>query len=396
MDFLTSIGILLLCGLLLGSICKRLHLPSLVGMLIVGIVLSPYALNLLSPDLLNISADIRQLTLIIILTRAGLSFDFDELKKNGRSAIMLCFVPALFEIIGYIVFGSWLLDMNVKDAAIMGCVMAAVSPAVIVPRMLKLKEEGYGTNKGIPQMIMAGASADDIFVIILFTSLMALPTTQGFDLNILWKIPCSVILGVGVGLLFGWIFAKLFKKVHIRDSVKVVLLICFSILFISLQNLVEEAVPFSGLLAVIAMSAMLYRNHGVCAKRLSVKYNKLWLVAEVFLFVLVGAEVDVRFALQAGAMIIAVMALAILFRLLGVWICVLGTKLNHKERLCCVIASRPKATVQAAIGAIPLSLGLACGQTVLTAAVLAILMTAPIGAFLIDIFYKKLLDHCSL
>ena len=396
MDFLTSIGILLLCGLLLGSICKRLHLPSLVGMLIVGIVLSPYALNLLSPDLLNISSDIRQMALIIILTRAGLSFDFDELKKNGRSAIMLCFVPALFEIIGYIVFGSWLLDMNVKDAAIMGCVMAAVSPAVIVPRMLKLKEEGYGTNKGIPQMIMAGASADDIFVIILFTSLMALPTTQGFDLNILWKIPCSVILGVGVGLLFGWIFAKLFKKVHIRDSVKVVLLICFSILFISIQNLVEEVVPFSGLLAVIAMSAMLYRNHGVCAKRLSVKYNKLWLVAEVFLFVLVGAEVDVRFALQAGAMIIAVMALAILFRLLGVWICVLGTKLNYKERLFCVIAYMPKATVQAAIGAIPLSLGLACGQTVLTAAVLAILMTAPIGAFLIDIFYKKLLDHCSL
>ena len=396
MDFLTSIGILLLCGLLLGSICKRLHLPSLVGMLIVGIVLSPYALNLLSPDLQNISADIRQLALIIILTRAGLSFDFDELKKNGRSAIMLCFVPALFEIIGYIVFGSWLLDMNVKDAAVMGCVMAAVSPAVIVPRMLKLKEEGYGTNKGIPQMIMAGASADDIFVIILFTSLMALPTTQGFDLNILWKIPCSVILGVGVGLLFGWVFAKLFKKVHIRDSVKVVLLICFSILFISLQNLVEEVVPFSGLLAVIAMSAMLYRNHGVCAKRLSVKYNKLWLVAEVFLFVLVGAEVDVRFALQAGAMIIAVMALAILFRLLGVWICVLGTKLNHKERLFCVIAYMPKATVQAAIGAIPLSLGLACGQTVLTAAVLAILITAPIGAFSIDIFYKKLLDHCSL
>ena len=201
MDFLTSIGVLLLCGLLLGSICKRIHLPSLVGMLVVGIVLSPYALNLLSPDLLTISADIRQLALIIILTRAGLSFDFAELKKNGRSATMLCFVPALFEIVGYLVFGTWLLDMSVKDAAIMGCVMAAVSPAVIVPRMLKLKEEGYGTNKGIPQMIMAGASADDIFVIILFTSLMALPTGQGFDLGILWKIPCFIILGIGVGLL---------------------------------------------------------------------------------------------------------------------------------------------------------------------------------------------------
>ena len=391
MDFLTSIGVLLLCGLLLGSICKRLHLPSLVGMLIVGIVLSPYALNLLSPELLNISADIRQLALIIILTRAGLSFDLDELKKNGRIAIMLCFVPALFEIVGYIVFGSWLLDIPWKDAAIMGCVMAAVSPAVIVPRMLKLKEEGYGTNKGIPQMIMAGASADDIFVIVLFTSLIALPSEKGFDLGILWKIPCSFVLGIGAGLLFGWLFARFFKKVHIRDSIKVIILICFSIFFISVENLIENAIPFSGLLAVIAMSATLYRNHGACAKRLSVKYNKLWLVAEIFLFVLVGAEVDVRFALQAGAMIIAVMALAMIFRLVGVWLCVIGTKLTAKERLFCTIAYMPKATVQAAIGAIPLSMGLACGQTVLTAAVLAILITAPAGAFLIDMLYKKLL-----
>ena len=395
MDFLTSIGILLLCGLLLGSICKRLHLPSLVGMLIVGIILSPYALNLLSPDLLTISADIRQLALIIILTRAGLSFDLAELKKNGRSAIMLCFVPALFEIIGYVVFGMWLLGISFKDSAIMGCVMAAVSPAVIVPRMLKLKEEGYGTNKGIPQMIMAGASADDIFVIILFTSLIALPSGKGFDLGIFWKLPCSIVLGVGVGLLFGWLFSIFFKRVHIRDSIKVVILICFSILFITLQNLIEKAVPFSGLLAVISMSAMLYRNHNACAKRLSVKYNKLWLVAEIFLFVLVGTEVDVRFAIQAGAMILLIMALAMIFRLLGVSLCVLGTKLNYKERLFCMIAYLPKATVQAAIGAIPLSMGLACGQIVLTAAVLAILITAPIGAFLIDIFCKKLLDNSA-
>ena len=360
-------------------------------MLIVGIVLSPYALNLLSPELLNISADIRQLALIIILTRAGLSFDLAELKKNGRSAIMLCFVPALFEIVGYVVFGLWLLDIPWNDAAIMGCVMAAVSPAVIVPRMLKLKEEGYGTNKGIPQMIMAGASADDIFVIVLFTSLIALPSEKGFDLGILWKVPCSIVLGIGAGLLFGWLFARFFKKVHIRDSIKVIILICFSIFFISVENLIENAIPFSGLLAVIAMSAMLYRNHGACAKRLSVKYNKLWLVAEIFLFVLVGAEVDVRFALQAGAMIIAVMALAMIFRLVGVWLCVIGTKLTAKERLFCMIAYMPKATVQAAIGAIPLSMGLACGQTVLTAAVLAILITAPVGAFLIDMLYKKLL-----
>lgn len=391
MDFLTSIGVLLLCGLLLGSICKRLHLPSLVGMLIVGIVLSPYALNLLSPELLNISADLRQTSLIIILTRAGLSFDFNELKKNGRSAIMLCFVPALFEIAGYMIFGSLLLSLSIHDAAIMGCVMAAVSPAVIVPRMLSLKEEGYGTNKGIPQMIMAGASADDIFVIVLFSSLIALPKGSGFDLAILWKIPCSIVLGVGVGLLFGLLFAAFFKKMHLRDSIKVVILICFSILFITCQNLIEDTVPFSGLLAVIAMSAMLYKNHPLCAKRLSVKYSKLWLMAEIFLFVLVGAEVDVRFAVKAGAMILAVMAVAIIFRLVGVWLCVVGTKLSTKERLFCMIAYIPKATVQAAIGAIPLSMGLDCGQTILTAAVLCILITAPVGAFLIDNLHGRLL-----
>ena len=392
MDFLTSIGVLLLCGLLLGSICKRLHLPSLVGMLIVGIVLSPYALDLLSPDLLRISSDLRQLALIIILTRAGLSFDFLELKKNGRSAIMLCFVPALLEIIGYILLGTRLLNVSFRDAAILGSVMAAVSPAVIVPRMLKLKEDGYGTSKGIPQMIMAGASTDDIFVIVLFTSLMALPSEKSIDLGILWKIPCSIFLGIGIGLLFGWLFAKLFKKVHIRDSVKIIVLICFSILFVSFQNLVDATVPFSGLLAVISMSAMLYRSHEVCAKRLSVKYNKLWLVAEIFLFVLVGAAVDLHFALQAGVMILAVMGLSMIFRLAGVWLCLLGTKLNYKERLFCMISYLPKATVQAAIGAIPLSMGLSCGQTILTAAVISILTTAPIGAFLIDLLYDKLLN----
>lgn len=391
MDFTTSIGVLLLCGLLLGSICSKLRLPSLVGMLIVGIVLSPYALNLLSPELLDISADLRQLALIIILTRAGLSFDLNELKKNGRSAILFCFVPALCEIVGYVIFGNWLLGLSVKDSAIMGCVMAAVSPAVIVPRMLKLKEQGYGTDKGVPQMIMAGASADDIFVIVLFTSLITLPSDKGFDLGILWKTPCSIVTGIGVGLLFGWLFAKFFQKVHIRDSIKVVLLICFSIFFVSVEDLIAHIVPFSGLLAVIAMCAMLYKNHPVCAKRLSLKYNKLWIVAEIFLFVLVGAAVDVQYALKSGAVILAVMALAMLLRLLGVWLCVLGTRLNAKERLFCMIAYIPKATAQAAIGAIPLTMGLACGQIILTAAVISILVTAPIGAFLIDVLYKKLL-----
>lgn len=240
-------------------------------------------------------------------------------------------------------------------------------------------------------MIMTGASADDIFVIVLFSSLIALPSGSGFDYSVLWKIPFSILTGIGVGLLLGWFFSLLFKRLHIRDSIKVVILLCCSIFCVSLENLMENTVPFSGLVAVIAMSAMLYRQHAVCAKRLSVKYAKLWIVAEVFLFVLVGTAVDVRFAIQAGAMILAVMVIAMIFRLLGVGLCVLGTKLNRKERLFCMIAYIPKATVQAAIGAIPLTLGLGCGQTVLTGAVLAILITAPIGAFLIDILYKKML-----
>ena len=375
MDFLTSIGVLLLSGMALGAICKRLCLPSLVGMLLIGIILSANALNLLSPDLLVLSPD--------------------ELKKNGRSAIMLCFVPALFEILGYIAFGTWLLGMSVKESAIMGCALAAVSPAVIVPRMLKLKEEGYGTDKGIPQMVMAGASADDIFVIVLFSSLMALPIDRGFDFTIIWKIPCSIVLGVGVGLIFGMLFSRFIKKIHLRDSIKVILMMCISILFISLQNYIERWVPFSGLLAIIAMSAMLCRECSLVSKRLSAKYSKLWLAFEIFLFVLVGAEVDVRFALAAGSRILLVMSLAMAFRLLGVYICVLKTELNRNERLFCLIAYIPKATVQAAIGAIPLSRGLSCGQTVLTAAVLSILITAPIGAFLIDSMHQRLLNKQS-
>lgn len=391
MEFLTSIGIILLCGLLLGSICNKIKLPPLLGMLIVGIILGPYVLNLISPQVLNISADLRQLALIIVLTRAGLSFNIKELKKNGRSAIMLCFVPALMEIIGYIIFGILLLKIDWNEAAILGCVMAAVSPAVIVPRMLKIKEQGYGTDKGIPQMILMGASADDVFVIILFTAFLWMPGGSGFDFNILWQTPVSMILGIGLGLLIGWLFALVVKRFHIRDTIKIIILLCFSFFFISIENHITEYVPLSGLLAVIAMSGMLFAKHKDCAERLSVRYNKLWLVAEILLFVLVGATVDISFAVESGGMIIAVIALALLFRVIGVYICVIGTKLNQKERLFCSVAYMPKATVQAAIGAIPLTVGLACGQIVLTAAVLAILITAPLGAFLIDLLYKKLL-----
>lgn len=391
MEFLTSIGIILLCGLLLGSICKKIKLPPLLGMLTVGIILGPYVLNFMSPQVLNISADLRQLSLIVVLTRAGLSFNLNELKKNGRSAIMLCFVPAVMEIIGCIVFGILLLKINWNEAAILGCVLAAVSPAVIVPRMLKLKEQGYGTDKGIPQMILTGASADDVFVIILFTAFLGMSGGSGFDYSILWRTPVSMILGIVSGLFIGWLFSWFVKRFHIRDTIKIIILLCFSFFFVSIENHMSEYVPFSGLLAVIAMSAMLFAKNKDCAERLSVRYNKLWVVAEILLFVLVGATVDISFAVRSSGMIIAVMALALVFRIIGVYICLIGTKLNIKERLFCAIAYIPKATVQAAIGAIPLTVGLACGQIVLTAAVVAILITAPIGAFLIDISYKKLL-----
>ncbi len=391
MSFLTSLGIILLSGLLLGSVCAKIRLPPLLGMLVVGIVLGPYVLDLISPQILNISADLRQLALIIILTRAGLSFDFGELKKNGRSAILLCFVPACVEIAAYIALGTLLLGLNWIEAAVLGCVMAAVSPAVVVPRMLKLEREGYGTDKGIPQMITAGASADDVFVILLITAFLGMAGSGSFDFNVLWKTPVSILTGVALGAAFGWLFAKFFQKIHARDTVKIIVLLSYSFLFVALESAAGAYVPYSGLLSVIAMGAALFRAHPVCADRLSARYSKLWVIAEILLFVLVGATVDIGFAVKAGGMIAAVIAAALLFRMLGVFICVLKTGLNKKERLFCMIAYTPKATVQAAIGTIPLAAGLACGRIVLTAAVLAILLTAPLGAFLTDLTYKKLL-----
>ncbi len=348
---------------------------------------------MLSPSILGISPDLRQLALIIILTRAGLNLDFANLKKNGRSAILLCFLPAIFEIAAYIGLGVLILRIDALSAAVLGSVMAAVSPAVIVPRMLKLKDEGYGKEKGIPDMIMAGASVDDVFVIVLFTALCAMSGGQGFSPNILWQVPVSIILGVGFGMLLGYLFVLFIKKLHLRDSIKVILMLSASCLFIALENLIEAYVPFSGLLAIIAFAAMIFKNHEVCAKRLSVKYNKLWLFAEIVLFVLVGAEVDLSFLGANVLRLIPVILLALAVRVIGVFCCTIGSKLNRKERLFTAIAYIPKATVQAAIGAIPLSLGLPNGELILCAAVLAILITAPIGAFAIDLSYRKLLER---
>ncbi|MEG2414210.1 MAG: cation:proton antiporter, partial [Clostridia bacterium] len=376
MNFLTSLAIILLSSLLLGSIFVKIKLPPLIGMLIVGIVLGPHLLNLIAPSILVISPDLRQLALIIILTRAGLSLNISDLRKVGRPAILMCFIPATFEICGYMLFGTLLLKLPLLDAAILGTVLAAVSPAVVVPRMLRLQNEGFGVNKGIPQMITAGASCDDVFVIVIFTALLAMATGGSFNFHIIWRIPTSIILGVGVGCLFGFLFALFFKRVHMRDTIKIIILLSFSFLFVALEELIGDYVPFSGLLAVISLGVMLNFKAPVRAQRLSVKYSKMWIFAEILLFVLVGAEVNFEYVGSSGLMIIAVMFLALIFRVFGVFACLIRTNLNAKERIFCAIAYLPKATVQAAIGAIPFTIGLASGQIILTCAVLAILITA--------------------
>ncbi len=388
---LMSIALILLFGLILGSLFSKIKLPSLLGMLIVGIILSPYALNLLDESILNISADLRQIALIIILTRAGLSLNLSDLKKVGRPAVLMCFIPACAELLGTILLAPILLKTTYLEAAIIGSVIAAVSPAVIVPRMIRLMEEGYGTNKNIPQLILAGASVDDVFVIVLFTAFTSLASTGNISAINFLQIPISIILGVLVGILLGIILIKFFQYFHMRDSVKLLIILSFSFLLIELQNRLEGIIPISGLLAIMSLGMIIKQKYDILAKRLSGKYNKLWIVAEIFLFVLVGATVDLRYALSAGISAILLVLGALLFRMFGVALSLIKTNLNRNERLFCMLAYMPKATVQAAIGSIPLSMGLACGQIVLTVAVLSILITAPLGAICVDNLYKKLL-----
>lgn len=389
---LSSLGILLLCALLLGGICKLIKLPPLLGMLVTGIILGPYVADVIAGDLLDISSDLRTLALIIILTRAGLSLDVGKLRKNGRSAVMLCFVPATAEIIGYVILGVTMLSLTAAESALLGCVMAAVSPAVVVPRMLKIQASGYGEDKGISQMITAGASADDIFVIILFTALTSAVSGGGFDASVLWQIPVSVLLGITLGLVTGYALTLFFARFHRRDSIKVVLMLALSCLMMALQYAAEDVVPISGLLGVITMAAVIFRRAPQRATRLCSKYDKLWVGAEIILFVLVGAQVNIDYVAKSGGLLVAVILIALIFRMAGVALCFVRTPLNARERLFCMAAYSPKATVQAAIGGIPLAMGLACGDTILSAAVLAIIITAPAGAFLIDMTYKKLLS----
>lgn len=391
---LTSLGLVLLLGMALGALAKRLKLPSLVGMLIAGMILGPYALDLLSDSLLNISADLRQLALIIILTRAGLSLDVEALKRVGRPAVLMCFVPACFEILGMTLLAPRLLGVSTLDAAIMGAVVGAVSPAVIVPRMIRLSEEGWGVDRGIPQLILAGASVDDVFVIVMFTAFTGLASGgTGLTVGAVLGVPASILTGVAAGLLLGWLLAQWFRRVHMRDSVKVVILLSLDFLLVAAEDALEGVYPFSGLLAVMGAGVGLQKWRTVVAQRLSLKFSKLWVAAEVALFVLVGAAVDLRYALSAGVMAILAVLGALCFRAVGVLLCVSGAHFSGKEKLFCVLGYLPKATVQAAIGGVPLAMGLGCGQIVLTVAIIAILVTAPLGALAIDRSYPKLLTR---
>lgn len=388
---LLSLSLVLILGMLAGWLCSKAKLPPLLGMLIVGIVIGPSCMNLLDSSLLNISPQLRRIALIIILLRAGLNLKLEDLRKVGRPAILMCFVPATLEIVGMLLFAPILFGLPVIDSLVLGTVIAAVSPAVIVPHMLQIMEEGYGVQKGIPQMILAGASADDVFVIVLFTSFTGIALGGTFEAVSLMRIPSSILLGIAGGMGAGYALHRFLSRIELSIVKTLILFLSTSFLLVTLEDAMDGIVGFSGLIAVMAMGMMYARKAGTKAERLSQVFSKMWVAAELFLFVLVGAAVDISYAFQSGFAAILLILMVLLFRMLGVAVCVMGTKLNRKERLFCMIAYTPKATVQAAIGAIPLAMGLSSGNTILTIAVIAILLTAPLGAFLIDRGYKKLL-----
>lgn len=396
---LTSLAFIFLVGLFMAAICQRLKLPRIIGMLITGIVLGPYVLDLLDPSILSISADLRQMALIIILLKAGLSLNLADLKRVGRPAIMMSCVPASCEILAFFLFAPGILGVTRIEAAVMGAVLSAVSPAVVVPRMVQLMDSKYGTDKSIPQLILAGASCDDIFVIVLFSTFLGM--AQGGHANLMdfINIPVSIVLGIALGAITGYLLSLFFETAYthnhcVRNSMKVIVVLGVSFLLMAIETWLKESISVSGLLAVVSMACVLkIKSVTFVSKRLSEKFGKLWLAAEVLLFVLVGAAVDIRYTLNAGIAAILMIFLALIFRSAGVALCLVGTPLTWKERLFCMIAYLPKATVQAAIGSVPLAAGLACGKIVLSVAVMAIVTTAPVGAFGMDVLYKKLLNR---
>lgn len=392
---LLSISLILILGMCMGWLCQKIKLPGLLGMLLTGIILGPYGLNLLDDSILGISVELRKIALIIILTRAGLGLDLSGLKKLGRPAVLMCFVPASFEMAGVILLAPKLMGLSVLEAAVMGAVLAAVSPAVVVPRMVRLMDEGYGVKEGIPQLILAGASVDDVYVIVMFSTFVGMMQGEGASVLKFVNIPVSIFLGIAIGLFFGVLLAYFFKKVHIRDTSKVLLILSISFLLVVIEDALTTAVTFSALIAIMFIGVGLLKKREIVAKRLSAKYGKLWVASEVFLFVLVGATVNIGYLGKVGVKALLVIVGALIVRMAGVFVCLLGTGLKRKERLFAMLAYTPKATVQAAIGGIPLAVGLSCGDTVLTVAVLAIVLTAPLGAFVIDLSYKKLLTRSA-
>lgn len=388
---LLSIALILLVGMSMGWLCRKMKLPGLLGMLATGIVLGPYVLDLLDPSILGISAELRKIALIIILTRAGLGLDLSGLKKIGRPAVLMCFVPASFELLGMLLLAPKLMGLSILEAAVMGAVLAAVSPAVVVPRMVKLMDEGYGVKEGIPQLILAGASVDDVYVIVLFSTFTGMMQGTGASAIRFINIPVSILLGIAIGLGIGVLLAYFFQKIHMRDTSKVLIILSISFLLVVLEDYLATPITFSALIAVMFIGIGLQRKREVVAKRLSAKYGKLWVAAEVFLFVLVGATVNIGYIGKVGIKALIVIAGALVFRMFGVLVCLLGTEIKGKERMFTMLAYTPKATVQAAIGGIPLALGFACGESVLAVSVLAIVLTAPLGAFAIDLTYKKFL-----
>ena len=392
---LTSIAIILLMGLLLGKIFNVFKLPSLLGYILTGVIISPYALNIVDESLLNIASQIRQIALVVILTRAGLSLNIKELKKVGRPAILMCFLPACFEILSVIIIGPVLFGITRVEAAIVGSVIAAVSPAVIVPRMIKLIEERYGQEHAIPQLILAGASVDDVFVIVIFTAMTALEAAGDFSLISFTKIPISILTGIFVGGVVGYGLVLFFKRKHIRDTTKVLIIISISFLLLELENKINDIIPMSGLLAIMSLGVVVKNKYEALAIRIQIKYNKLWLGAEIMLFVLVGVTVNLKYVMDAGILTIILILFALASRMIGVFVCLIKTNLSFKEKFFCMIAYTPKATVQAGIGAVPLAMGLNCGQIVLTIAVMSIIITAPFGAIAIDNLYAKLLRNCG-
>lgn len=387
-----SLAFVFLFGMLGAAVFERMHLPRMIGMLLVGILIGPYALGLLDSSILAISGDLRKLALMLILLRAGLSLELGDLKKVGRPAILMAFVPATFEVAAFVLLAPIILGITHMEAAVMGAVLGAVSPAVVVPRMVRLMEEKRGTAQGVPQMIMAGASCDDVYVIVLFTTFARMAQGGEVRLADFAAVPCSIVLGALAGAACGWLLSRFFARCSLNHTMRTVAMLAVSCLLIAAEEWAKGSVAFSGLLAVMGMAVMLRRKSPTpCAEALSGKVGQLWQAAEILLFVLVGAAVDIRYTMEAGAGAVLMILLALVVRSLGTALCVAGTKLTRRERLFCVLAYLPKATVQAAIGATPLAMGLDCGKIVLSVAVLAILITAPMGAIAMDATYKRLL-----